>query len=49
MSSNDAISVRRLISKTNQTEEKHVQISSQMDERRDDAELEQLLRARGGL
>ena len=49
MSSIDVISVSRRISETIQTEEEHVQISSQMDERRDDAELEQLLRARGGL
>jgi hypothetical protein len=49
MSSTDAINVDRRINKTNQTGEKHVQISSQMDERRDDAELEQLFRARRGL
>jgi hypothetical protein len=49
MSSTDAISVDRRIRETNQAEEKHVQISSQMDERRDDAELEQLFRARRGL
>lgn len=48
MSSLDVISVDRRTSTTNQPE-KHVQISGQMDERRDDAELEQLLRAGGGL